>query len=182
MFGMGDEMFGKWETKCSEFRRTKVRRKSLAANQEAQIKKKICAGHSWGPIKPIEILFFSPRVPFIKFWEMSLLEPASVLGSEHFVMFEQLTLNKTLQCWNHEEKLLQAGVFDSKSNVPRHWNIVNNGHIQMGIFKSTWSKPNVYHWWKLWIWLKIQSPNKTEELFGRLIGELFGGLRGLKDC
>ena len=39
MFGMGDEMFGKWETKCSEFRRTKVRRKSPAAYQEAQIKK-----------------------------------------------------------------------------------------------------------------------------------------------
>ena len=36
----GDEMFGKWETKCSAFRRTKVRRKSPAAYQEAQIKKK----------------------------------------------------------------------------------------------------------------------------------------------
>ena len=46
MFGMGDEMFGKWETKCLEFRRTKVQRKSPAAYQEAQIKKKIVKGHS----------------------------------------------------------------------------------------------------------------------------------------
>ena len=60
MFGMGDEMFGKWETKCSAYRRTKVRRKTPAAYQEAQIKKKIILGHSLGPIKPIEILFFSP--------------------------------------------------------------------------------------------------------------------------
>ena len=41
MFGKGDEMFGKWETKCSAFRRTKVWRKSPAAYQETQIKKKI---------------------------------------------------------------------------------------------------------------------------------------------
>ena len=47
MFGMGDEMFGKWETKCSAFRRTKVRRKSPAAYQEAQIKIKIFLGHSF---------------------------------------------------------------------------------------------------------------------------------------
>ena len=33
-------MFGKLETKCSEFRRTKVWRKSPAAYQEAQIKEK----------------------------------------------------------------------------------------------------------------------------------------------
>ena len=46
MSGMGDEMFGKWETKCSEFRRTKVWRKSPAAYQEAQIKKKMFLGHS----------------------------------------------------------------------------------------------------------------------------------------
>ena len=31
MFGMGDEMFGKWETKCSAFRKTKVWRK-LSSN------------------------------------------------------------------------------------------------------------------------------------------------------
>ena len=42
MFGVGDEMFGKWETKCLAFRRTKVRRKSPAAYQEAQIQKNIC--------------------------------------------------------------------------------------------------------------------------------------------
>ena len=46
MFGMGDEMFGKWETKCLAFRRTKVWQKSPAAYQEAQIKNKIFAGHS----------------------------------------------------------------------------------------------------------------------------------------
>ena len=46
MFGMGDEMFGKWETKCSAFERTKVRQKSPAACQEAQIKKKIVRGPS----------------------------------------------------------------------------------------------------------------------------------------
>ena len=40
MFGMGDEMFGKWETKCSVFRIPKVRLKSPEAYQEAQIKKK----------------------------------------------------------------------------------------------------------------------------------------------
>ena len=40
MFGVGDEILGKWETKCWAFRRTKVRRKSPAAYQEAQIKKK----------------------------------------------------------------------------------------------------------------------------------------------
>ena len=34
-------MFGKWETKCTAFRRTKVWQKSPAAYQEAQIKKKI---------------------------------------------------------------------------------------------------------------------------------------------
>ena len=61
MFGMGDEMFGKWETKCSAFRRTKVRRKSPAAYQEAQIKKNIFLGHSREPIEPIEILFCSPK-------------------------------------------------------------------------------------------------------------------------
>ena len=56
-------MFGKWETRCSEFRRTKVWRKSPAAYQEALIKKKIFAGHSREPIEPIEILFFSPTGP-----------------------------------------------------------------------------------------------------------------------
>ena len=40
MFGMGDEMLGKSETKCSAFGRTKVRRKSTAVYQEAHIKKK----------------------------------------------------------------------------------------------------------------------------------------------
>ena len=63
MFGMGDEMFGKWETKCSAFRRTKVRRKSPAAYQEAQIKNKIFLGHSSEPIEPIEIKFCSPLGP-----------------------------------------------------------------------------------------------------------------------
>ena len=66
MFGVGDEMFGKWDTKCSAFRRTKVRRKSPAADQEAQIKKKIFLGHSCEPIEPIEILFFSP--PGTLYW------------------------------------------------------------------------------------------------------------------
>ena len=42
----GDEMLGYWENKCSAFGRTKVRRKSPAANQEAQIKKKIVRGPS----------------------------------------------------------------------------------------------------------------------------------------
>ena len=42
----GDEMLGNWETKCSAFRRTKVRRKSPAVFQEAQIKKKIVRGPS----------------------------------------------------------------------------------------------------------------------------------------
>ena len=46
MFGTGDEMFGKWETKCPAFWRTKVRRKSPAAYQEAQIKKTIFARHT----------------------------------------------------------------------------------------------------------------------------------------
>ena len=46
MFGVGDEMLGKCETKCSALRRTKVRRKSTAAFQEAQIKKKIVRGPS----------------------------------------------------------------------------------------------------------------------------------------
>ena len=46
MFGMGDEMFGKLETKCSAFRRTKPRRKYPAAYQEALIKKKKFRGHS----------------------------------------------------------------------------------------------------------------------------------------
>ena len=40
MFGMGDEMLGKWETKYSVFRRTKVRRKCPAVYQKAQMKKK----------------------------------------------------------------------------------------------------------------------------------------------
>ena len=59
MFGMGDKMFGEWETKCSAFRRTKVRRKSPAAYQEAQIKKQI---------EPIEIIFFHLRLPFKDFF------------------------------------------------------------------------------------------------------------------
>ena len=45
MFVVGDEMLGKFETKCSAFRITKVRRKSPEAYQEAQIKKKIFAVH-----------------------------------------------------------------------------------------------------------------------------------------
>ena len=40
----GDEMLGNWENKCSVYVRTKVRQKSTAAYQEAQIKKNICRG------------------------------------------------------------------------------------------------------------------------------------------
>ena len=46
MFGMGDEMFGKWETKCSAFWKPKVQQKSPAAYQEDHVKKKIFLGHS----------------------------------------------------------------------------------------------------------------------------------------
>ena len=42
----GDEMLGKWETKCSAFRRPKVRRKSPAAYREAQNNNKLFAVHS----------------------------------------------------------------------------------------------------------------------------------------
>ena len=51
-------MLGNWENKCLVFGRTKVRRKSPAAYQEAQIKKQIFAGHSLGPIEPIKKIFF----------------------------------------------------------------------------------------------------------------------------
>ena len=42
----GDEMFGNGENKCPAFGRTKVRQKSPAAYQEAQIKEKIVRGPS----------------------------------------------------------------------------------------------------------------------------------------
>ena len=58
----GDQILGNWKNKFLAFWKLTVWRKSLAANQEAQIKKQIFAGHSWGPIKPIEILLFSPPV------------------------------------------------------------------------------------------------------------------------
>ena len=63
MFGVGDEIFGKWETKCSEFRRTKVRRKSTAAYQEAQIKKKYLQDILETQLNLYKCHFFSPPGP-----------------------------------------------------------------------------------------------------------------------
>ena len=61
MFRIGDEMAGKWETNCSAFQRTKVRRKSPAAYQEAHVKKKYFQDILEDQLN-LEILFVSPLV------------------------------------------------------------------------------------------------------------------------
>ena len=101
-------MLGKWETKCLGFWRQKCPRKSPAAYQEAQIKKRIFAGHSWGTIEPIEILFFSP--PFGTVWKWLFIRGLFV--KELFAMWKRNCVNKLrmlsiLCCWiymNNGEK------------------------------------------------------------------------------
>ena len=61
----GDETLDNWENKCSAFGRTKVRRKSPAAYQEAQIKKKnICRTFLRTNWTYRIFIFFHLRVPF----------------------------------------------------------------------------------------------------------------------
>ena len=63
-------MFGKWRQNVRNgreemfgVRRAKVRRKSSAAQNKAQSKKKIFSGHSLRSKEAIEKLKFSPQVP-----------------------------------------------------------------------------------------------------------------------
>ena len=57
-------MLGKWETKCLAFRRTKVPRKSPAAYQEAQIKKKYLQDILENQMSLYNFYLFSPPGAF----------------------------------------------------------------------------------------------------------------------